>query len=551
MLADKNDTSIRLVTFNVNGIRTLFHYPPFSTFNNSLPQVFQLFNADIITFQELKIDKRTINRWGKNDNYLSFITIPTSTRGYSGVGCWVRIYPADHPLHNSLQILKAEEGITGLLTITNKRQTNGNIADGGKTCYRDDTDLGIGGYDGIDDICHLDTAREIDSQGRCVMLEFANNMVVISTYCPANSGRTQEGELSRVTFLKILFKRIRNLEKMGKNVVLMGDLNVCRDIFDSAESIEKNSINITSEISFNKFMQNHSQLAFDFVMNPETPHRRMLNQLLIDSNIPELAENGILVDSTRLIQTMDRFKLYTVWNTLKNARPLNYGSRVDFILVSNKLKNNITNADILPDIMGSDHCPLFTDIDIANENTPRATKTVIPRFEARYKYNLNNNNILTMFSKSFKNSTGQSNVSSESDEKNSKSTTPSNIYNTRKRPKIRTNSIDSFFKKCETSNNFATGNTTSSNNGVSLQPSEKKSHYSSIPAEKNPFEKKQQKKFSMKDIFGKPPNCKHNEETILKTSRTTENPGRKFWTCARSKGASNDKESSCGFFQWV
>lgn len=556
MASEKKDTTIRLLSFNVNGLRTLFHYPPFSTFKNSLPKVFNFFNADIITFQELKIDKYAINKWGKLDNYYSFITIPTSTKGYSGVGCWVKKYPVDHPLYPFLQIVKAEEGITGLLLpTTNKKQTP--ISNGTETsgkCYRDFPDLCIGGYDGIDDICSRETAMQIDSQGRCIMLEFPNDMVIISTYCPANSSKTQEGELYRIHFLKILFKRIKNLDKMGKKIVLMGDLNICRDIFDSAEALERNFIKIDSQTTINQIMETNSQVAFDFVMNPETPHRRMLNQLLVDSNIPQTANDGILIDSTRYIQGKDRLKLYTVWNTLKNSRPLNYGSRVDFILLSDNVKTKITDANILPDVMGSDHCPLFTDIDTGNDPKPKILKIGIPRFEARYKYNLNNNNILTMFSKSFQNSNSQlNNFSSDTDDTTSHSTSssPSTTQATpRKRRNTKTaNSIDSFFKKSKTATNgdeklgITEFKSSSTSRGGNPPPQE--------VGTSKPTIRKQVNTFSIKDVFGKPPHCKHNEEAILRTSRTSENPGRKFWICNRSKGASNDKESSCGFFQWV
>lgn len=46
-LCDKN--GLRLVTFNVNGVRTLFQHYPFSRMNNSLKEAFELFKADIIT----------------------------------------------------------------------------------------------------------------------------------------------------------------------------------------------------------------------------------------------------------------------------------------------------------------------------------------------------------------------------------------------------------------------------------------------------------------------------------------------------------------------
>ena len=59
----------------------------------------------------------------------------------------------------------------------------------------------------------------------------------------------------------------------------------------------------------------------------------------------------------------ERQDAFTVWNTMTNSRPINRGTRVDYILVSKGLYNWTKFADILPDIQGSDHCPIFMYIE--------------------------------------------------------------------------------------------------------------------------------------------------------------------------------------------
>ena len=517
-----NPDEIRFVTFNVNGVRTFFHYYPFSQMNTSLRSVFDFFNGDIISFQELKTDTLAIPKWGKVDGFYSFISIPLKKKGYSGVGCWVRIPPANHPLHDKLRVVKAEEGITGLLTVK---------IDGQKVRYKDNCSIGLGGYDnlGIEDEEKL---LNLDSEGRCVMVELACNTVVINVYLPANSGQTPEGEVFRMDFIKVLFNRIRNFDKIGKNVVLMGDINICRDLIESAESLNNVPVNLSLYKNGSDIETAFKDQCQNYILNVDVPHRRLLNRLLSDSILPELAKDGILIDSTRAKQARDRIKMYTVWNMQKNTRPSNFGSRIDLILISTALKESIHQADILPSIMGSDHCPVYTDLRTDRLEVIHDDHDVkIPKFETRYKYNLRNQDVLSMFAK----------------RPNAPLSDDSVATTSRKRPSSfgvavsakRTNSIDNFFtsKKVVRSKTVTPIENSQPDTGIVF-------HKSTV-AHDNVNTK------SMKDVFGKPPCCKHGEEAVLKTSRTPNNPGKRFWACKRSRGDTNDKEASCGFFQWV
>ena len=308
---NKDASHVRFLTFNVNGLRTFFHYHPFSEMKSSLSRVFDYFQSDIITFQELKTDLPSISRWGKVDGFLSFISIPTKKRGYSGVGCWVRIPSPDDPLFGVLQVVKAEEGITGYL-----RTKSGNE----RVMYKDDPSIGIGGYDSLG-IENESEALALDSEGRCIMLELACNVVVVATYCPANSFSTDDGEEFRLKFLKVLFRRIRNLHAAGKEVLLMGDINVCRDLIDHGEGLKLSRIFVTDLTKGTAIEKEYRSAAENFIYSPSRPARRLLNEMLADSILNPLATSGILIDTTRQIQGRDRMKMYTVWNTLKNARP--------------------------------------------------------------------------------------------------------------------------------------------------------------------------------------------------------------------------------------
>lgn len=494
----KDKTGVRFVTFNVNGVRTLFQHYPFSRMNNSLKLAFELFQADIVTLQELKIDAKSISKWGKVEGYQSYITISQKRKGYSGVGCWIRTPSEDDPLRHHLKVIKAEEGITGLLRV----QANG-------ISYRESSE-GIGGYTGLD-FADENDLLDIDSEGRCIIIELACNVVIFSTYCPANSSQTEEGELSRLTFLKLLFKRIRNLHGLGKHVVLMGDINVCRDLKDHATALDESSISLSQQKTGSEIEEKFNEKCVQFIMDPSRIGRRLLNTMLCDSIISKYAQEGILVDSTRKIQGRDRLKMYTVWNTLLNTRPVNYGSRVDYIFVSKGLKDNITDGDILTTIMGSDHCPVFADIKVDNLELKHESFNK-PKFEAATRYFLNHGNILDMFRKANRKSTSPSTTST------GKVVKPLNV------------------KQYNGMNALASATVSKDQNkNVSIQPQSRVKS-----AHMKAFE----------EMLGKAPVCEHGEEAVLRVSKTDKSFGKKFWVCNRSKGEKDDPEASCGFFQW-
>ena len=56
---------------------------------------------------------------------------------------------------------------------------------------------------------------------------------------------------------------------------------------------------------------------------------------------------------------------YSWWSYRANARAKNIGWRIDYVLTSQTLLAQIDNAFILPDIMGSDHCPVGIDINLS------------------------------------------------------------------------------------------------------------------------------------------------------------------------------------------
>ena len=60
----------------------------------------------------------------------------------------------------------------------------------------------------------------------------------------------------------------------------------------------------------------------------------------------------------------DQRDAYSWWSYMGRAREKNVGWRIDYFLVSNRIADHIQKAEIFPDILGSDHCPVGLEITI-------------------------------------------------------------------------------------------------------------------------------------------------------------------------------------------
>ncbi len=60
----------------------------------------------------------------------------------------------------------------------------------------------------------------------------------------------------------------------------------------------------------------------------------------------------------------DKEGAYTWWSYMFKSRERNTGWRIDYFLVSNRIRDRIRAASIYPDILGSDHCPVGLEIDL-------------------------------------------------------------------------------------------------------------------------------------------------------------------------------------------
>jgi len=314
----------RITTWNVNGIRNPFAYPPWRD-QRTFQAMFDILEADIVIMQETKIQRKDL----RDDMVLVpgwdiYFSLPRHKKGYSGVAVYTR--------NATCAPIRAEEGVLGVLSPPKS-----------STSFRDlPKDQQIGGYPRPGQLSGVVDETTLDSEGRCVILEFPA-FVLLGVYSPAN--RDESRDDFRLGFLEALDVRIRNLVAEGKEVILTGDLNVVGSELDSsnvAESLKKNDMT----------MEEWQNL----------PPRRLFNQLVfgatVSSNRDEGREQPVLWDLCRCFHPT-RQGMNTCWDTKKNTRPANYGSRIDYVLCSDGLKSWFVDANIQEGLMGSDHCPVY------------------------------------------------------------------------------------------------------------------------------------------------------------------------------------------------
>ncbi|MCI1858345.1 MAG: exodeoxyribonuclease III [Sporolactobacillus sp.] len=166
---------------------------------------------------------------------------------------------------------------------------------------------------------------EHDHEGRVITLEY-EDYYLLTVYTP-NARRDLSRLDYRMAWDRAFTRYINELDRK-KPVVFCGDLNVAHEAIDL-----KNP------------KANAKNAGF-------TPQER--------NDFSRLLATGF-TDSFRYLYP-DRAGAYSWWSYLRQARQRNIGWRIDYFIVSERLKGQIRKAKILADVTGSDHCPVEIDL---------------------------------------------------------------------------------------------------------------------------------------------------------------------------------------------
>lgn len=171
-----------------------------------------------------------------------------------------------------------------------------------------------------------------DNEGRVITADY-EHFYLVNCYTPNSKRdlsrldyRQNEWEVDFLEYLKHLEKR--------KPVILCGDLNVAHTEDDLTNP---QSNRATKSRLGNAGFTNEERTSFD----------NLLNAGFIDTFREFTKGNGH----------------YSWWSYMAQARSRNIGWRIDYFMISPALRPHLKSAKILPNVMGSDHCPIEIELE--------------------------------------------------------------------------------------------------------------------------------------------------------------------------------------------
>ncbi|KDR70942.1 hypothetical protein GALMADRAFT_75643 [Galerina marginata CBS 339.88] len=322
---------MRVVTWNINGVRTLPQYHPWNTLK-TFDDILNHLEADILCFQEMKSSRQALPKpVAVPPSFDAFFSFPIRKTGYSGIGIYTR--------RSAVVALKAEEGLTGLIQPKPPFTTSERISS--PDTYPPSTTPNPPIPEDEDEIDY----KDLDSEGRAVVLDLGL-FVLISVYCPNDGTGTEERGKFKMDYHRLLEARVTGLVREGREVMVVGDLNACAAVEDHCEG------HLMVERGLAEGLKGEEGFW-------GVEYRRWIRDWLVRKT--DEGTRGSMVDIVRQFWP-ERRGMYTCWNTKISARDTNYGTRIDFVLITPGLVPWIKAADIQPHIKGSDHCPVFVDL---------------------------------------------------------------------------------------------------------------------------------------------------------------------------------------------
>ena len=170
-------------------------------------------------------------------------------------------------------------------------------------------------------------SKEFDDEGR-VLIHKYKEFSLYNIYFP--NGKASKARLDyKMKFYEAFLKHVELKIQKGEKIIICGDVNTAHHPIDLARP-----------------KQNEKTSGF-------LPTERAW--------IDDFLKAGF-VDSFRALHP--KTTKYSWWSMRTRARDRNVGWRIDYFYISKNLKSRLKKADILTDVIGSDHAPLLLEINL-------------------------------------------------------------------------------------------------------------------------------------------------------------------------------------------
>jgi exodeoxyribonuclease-3 len=166
--------------------------------------------------------------------------------------------------------------------------------------------------------------ESMDFEGRNIRADF-DNFSVMSLYLPSGTNLLRLDH--KLNYMKMFKDYIDELKSSLNELIIAGDYNICHKAIDIHDPVRNKNVS-------------------GFL-----PIERTWLDCFISSGF---------VDSFRQIN--DSKDMYSWWSYRANSRQNNKGWRIDYAMVTENLKHNITDAKILNQVKHSDHCPILVNL---------------------------------------------------------------------------------------------------------------------------------------------------------------------------------------------
>lgn len=258
---------MRIISWNVNGLRAIYKKDKWS-------QIFDL-KPDIFCLQETKANPDQLPEDVlRPTGFHAYFDSPKEKKGYSGVAIYSKTEPIKVQYHMGKPTL--------------------------------------------------------DNEGRLVAAYYAD-FVLINVYFP-NGGGGPERLKYKLDFYAEFLKFIEKTRKTHKKIIFCGDVNTAHHEIDLARPKE-----------------NEKNTGF-------LPIERAW--------LDEVVSSGY-IDTFRY--KFPDTAAYTYWDQKTFARDRNVGWRIDYFFVTPEVLPHVIGTGIMGDVFGSDHCPIYLDLDLKNK----------------------------------------------------------------------------------------------------------------------------------------------------------------------------------------